>query len=94
MPFISKTVGCDFIELATKFIIDYPLSKAKMDSLSDIEAPSTFVGVKYPMFSWPRLRGADPVLKCIMSSTGEVASYGKTVDEAYLKAVRSTGEFF
>lgn len=43
------------------------------------------------MFSWPRLRGADPVLKCIMSSTGEVASYGKDTQEAYLKALRSTG---
>ena len=24
------------------------------------------------MFSWPRLREADPLLKCEMSSTGEV----------------------
>lgn len=25
-----------------------------------------------PMFSWPRLRDADPLLKCEMASTGEV----------------------
>lgn len=25
-----------------------------------------------PMFSWPRLRDADPVLRCEMASTGEV----------------------
>lgn len=25
-----------------------------------------------PMFSWPRLRDADPLLRCEMSSTGEV----------------------
>ena len=24
------------------------------------------------MFSWPRLRDADPLLKCEMASTGEV----------------------
>ena len=27
-----------------------------------------------PMFSWPRLRDADPLLRCEMSSTGEVGS--------------------
>lgn len=26
-----------------------------------------------PMFSWPRLRDADPVLRCEMASTGEVS---------------------
>ena len=25
-----------------------------------------------PMFSWPRLRDADPLLRCEMASTGEV----------------------
>ena len=28
--------------------------------------------IQAPMFSWPRLRDADPVLKCEMASTGEV----------------------
>lgn len=27
-----------------------------------------------PMFSWPRLREADPVLRCEMASTGEVGA--------------------
>ena len=26
------------------------------------------------MFSWPRLRDADPILKCEMASTGEVSA--------------------
>lgn len=90
MPFISKTVGIDYVEMATKFILDHPVSKDHLKALAFSRGPQTYVGVKYPMFSWPRLRGADPVLKCIMSSTGEVASYGKTVDEAYLKAVQSS----
>lgn len=71
MPFISKTVGIDFVEMATKFIVDHPIRKEKLKSLAEVNDPKTFVGVKFPMFSWPRLRGADPVLKCIMSSTGE-----------------------
>jgi carbamoyl-phosphate synthase (ammonia) len=72
VPFISKSVGADFIEMATKFIVDYPVSDSALEKLAKVEGPKSFVGVKAPMFSWPRLRGADPVLKCIMSSTGEV----------------------
>ena len=72
MPFISKTVGIDFVEMATKFITNYPVSDRQLKKLAEVEGPKTFVGVKCPMFSWPRLRDADPVLKCIMSSTGEV----------------------
>ena len=72
VPFISKSVGADFIEMATKFILNYPVSEKALEKLALIDGPKTFVGVKAPMFSWPRLRGADPVLKCIMSSTGEV----------------------
>ncbi|CAJ0927165.1 unnamed protein product [Ranitomeya imitator] len=44
-----------------------------------------------PMFSWPRLRGADPVLRCEMASTGEVACYGQNIYSAFLKAMISTG---
>ena len=58
--------------MATKFIVDHPVSEEKLKSLAEVNGPETYVGVKFPMFSWPRLRGADPVLKCIMSSTGEV----------------------
>ncbi len=46
------------------------------------------------MFSWPRLRDADPLLRCEMSSTGEVACFGPTVHTAFLKALMSTGKSF
>ena len=72
VPFISKTVGIDFVEMAVNFILDKPVDEEKLKQLREVEGPKTFVGVKCPMFSWPRLLGADPVLKCIMSSTGEV----------------------
>ena len=58
MPFISKTVGIDFIEMATKFILNYPVEEDKLQKLSKVDGPKSFVGVKVPMFSWPRLRGA------------------------------------
>lgn len=43
------------------------------------------------MFSWPRLREADPVLRCEMASTGEVACFGPNIYSAFLKAMLSTG---
>jgi carbamoylphosphate synthase large subunit len=47
------------------------------------------VAVKAPMFSFTRLRGADPTLGVEMSSTGEVACFGKDVREAFLQVFTS-----
>jgi carbamoyl-phosphate synthase/aspartate carbamoyltransferase len=52
--------------------------------------PKDYVGVKAPQFSFSRLAGADPVLGVEMSSTGEVACFGKDKYEAYLKAILAT----
>ena len=49
------------------------------------------VGVKVPQFSYSRLAKADMELGVEMSSTGEVACFGKDPLEAYLKAMMSTG---
>ncbi len=38
-----------------------------------------------PQFSFGRLAGAEPTLGVDMVSTGEVACFGKTKEEAYLK---------
>ncbi len=46
---------------------------------------------KVPMFSYSRLPGADVLLGVEMSSTGEVACFGASRQEAYLKAMLSTG---
>lgn len=50
-----------------------------------------YVCVKAPMFSFTRLQGADPVLRVEMASTGEVACFGDSKHEAFLKALVSTG---
>jgi len=46
--------------------------------------------VKVPMFSWSRLRGVYPMLSVEMASTGEVACFGKSFEEAFLKALVAT----
>ena len=43
------------------------------------------------MFSYSRLAGADVLLGVEMASTGEVACFGETRGEAYVKALLSSG---
>lgn len=96
-PFSSKTVGVDFAEAATSVMIgkgapDWCKSKdLGLDGKGSY--PKTYYGVKAPMFSFRRLAGADPTLGVEMASTGEVASYAKTVDGALLSAMLATLNF-
>merc|ERR1712003_591678 len=90
-PFVSKTMGVDFIEAATKSIVGADTSDMNLPTLQTRGRPSNYVGVKAPMFSFTRLRGSDPVLGVEMASTGEVACFGANKEEAFLKALLSTG---
>ncbi|KAK4103692.1 carbamoyl-phosphate synth [Parathielavia hyrcaniae] len=85
-PFVSKVMGVDLIEMATKAIMNIPFEEYPL-----FDRPANCVGVKVPQFSFSRLSGADPVLGVEMASTGEVASFGADKYEAYLKALLSTG---
>lgn len=85
-PFVSKVMGVDLIEMATKAIMGVPFEPYPV-----VERPAGAVGVKVPQFSFSRLSGADPVLGVEMASTGEVACFGVDKYEAYLKALLSTG---
>jgi carbamoyl-phosphate synthase / aspartate carbamoyltransferase len=85
-PFVSKVMGVDLIEMATKAIMGVPFNPYPPTTIS----PDN-VGVKVPQFSFSRLSGADPVLGVEMASTGEVACFGRDKYEAYLKALMSTG---
>ena len=90
-PFVSKTMGVDFIEAATKAMVGEDTDDMNLPNLDTRNRPSGYVGVKAPMFSFTRLRGADPVLGVEMASTGEVACFGVNKEEAFLKALLSTG---
>ncbi|KAL4616618.1 carbamoyl-phosphate synthase ammonia, mitochondrial isoform X1 [Arapaima gigas] len=90
-PFVSKTIGVDLIDVATKVMVGERLDESNLPSLENPIIPVDYVGIKAPMFSWPRLRDADPVLRCEMASTGEVACFGPNIYSAFLKAMLSTG---
>ena len=84
-PFVSKATGYNFIEFAVKAILGKDI-EGDYKTL-DLD----HIVVKAPQFSFPRLSGADPILGVEMSSTGEVACFGDSLEEAFLKSLLSTG---
>jgi carbamoylphosphate synthase large subunit/anthranilate/para-aminobenzoate synthase component II len=86
LPFISKTYNANFAELATRVMLGVPVHAALIQPI-DCE----YVACKVPTFSFLRLRGSDPRLGVEMASTGEVACFGNTQYEAFLKAMISAG---
>ncbi len=83
-PFISKTVGLNLAEVATSVMIGV---KPRVKRHIEDELPH--VGVKAAMFSFTRLRGADPILGVEMASTGEVGCIGHTFEEALLLSLEA-----
>lgn len=84
-PFVSKTIGLDLAKMATKVMLGRPVLSYPVDI-----GKIPFVGVKVAQFSFTRLLGADPILGVEMASTGEVACYGATLEEAYMKGLIAT----
>ncbi len=86
-PFCSKVMNVNMIDLATRAMLGLPVEVLGEMSLQNIG----YVGVKAAQFSFSRLKGADPMLGVEMASTGEVACFGVTVYEAFLKAFLAAG---
>ena len=85
-PFVSKVIKHNFIETATKIMLDAPYQKPEKGAF-DIDR----MGVKASQFSFARLQNADPVLGVDMSSTGEVGCIGDCYEEALLNSMIATG---
>jgi carbamoyl-phosphate synthase large subunit len=86
MPFVSKVLKINLIELATKVMLGIQAEKPNK-TIFDLD----YVGVKAPQFSFSRLAKADPVLGVDMASTGEVGCIGEGFYEAILKAMFAVG---
>jgi len=83
MPFVSKSTGVDLVDIAADAILGRDVKGG--------EAKAVKFSVKAPQFSFMRLEGADPVTGVEMVSTGEVACFGKSFEEAFLKAFTASG---
>lgn len=88
-PFVSKVLGTNFIDVATKALVDRDVPEP-IDLMAE---KRNYLATKVPQFSWTRLAGADPFLGVEMSSTGEIACFGKDLIEAYWTSLQSTMNF-
>ncbi len=89
-PLVSKVTGTDFIALAIRSMLgDDVLAERGGVPFQTVDLDH--VAVKAPQFSFARLKGADPIVRVEMASTGEVATFGRDLHEAYLKSVLAVG---
>ncbi|CAL3963999.1 hypothetical protein PZA11_001468 [Diplocarpon coronariae] len=88
-PFVSKVLGLNFVDVATKALV----STNVPEPVDLMAVKRDYVATKVPQFSWTRLAGADPFLGVEMSSTGEIACFGKNLVEAYWASLQSTMNF-
>ncbi|KJE96347.1 carbamoyl-phosphate synthase large subunit [Capsaspora owczarzaki ATCC 30864] len=95
-PFVSKTLGVNMIDMATRAMVGEPVEPISSNLLNwtlETARACGYQAVKVPQFSFTRLAGADPMLGVEMASTGEVACFGKDKYEAYMHALMSTNAF-
>lgn len=88
-PFVSKVLGHNFIETAAAAIMDHDVP----EPVDLMKQKRDYTSIKVAQFSWTRLGGADPFLGVEMASTGEVASFGTDIHEAYWASLLSTTGF-
>jgi carbamoyl-phosphate synthase large subunit len=87
MPFVSKFVKLNLINLAARAVLGKALPKIPKDRWRKIHS----YGIKVPQFSFMQLDGADIILGVEMQSTGEAACFGDSFYDALSKGLISVG---
>ena len=85
-PFVSKVLKRNFIETATRIMLNAPYTQPDKSAF-DVDC----IGVKASQFSFARLQNTDPILGVDMASTGEVGCIGDDFNEAMLTAMLAVG---
>jgi carbamoyl-phosphate synthase large subunit len=88
MPFVSKFIGLNLINLSARAMLDNLLPQNGKDLW--LKNTAGF-GIKVPQFSFMQLEGADILLSVEMQSTGEVACFGTSLYDALSKAYIAAG---
>ena len=87
MPFVSKYVGVNLIDLAARAMLNKPLPNID----EELWLKTSGFAIKVPQFSFMQLEGADIVLGVEMQSTGEVACFGTSFYDALSKSYIAAG---
>jgi carbamoyl-phosphate synthase large subunit len=82
MPFVSKTIGKNLMDIAAKALVG--------EQIEEGEGLPTGYAVKAPQFSFTRLDKADPVTGVEMVSTGEVACFAENFEDAFINALQAS----
>jgi carbamoyl-phosphate synthase large subunit len=88
MPFVSKFIGINLINLSAKAMSDKLLPQGARHLW--LKGTTAF-GIKVPQFSFMQLEGADILLSVEMQSTGEVACFGSSFYDSLSKAYIAAG---
>ena len=87
MPFVSKQIKTNLINLAAQAVLGKQLPNIPQDKWKK----TPIYGIKMPQFSFMQLEGADIVLGVEMQSTGEAACFGDSFYDALSKGLISVG---
>jgi len=87
VPFVSKAIGVPVAKVAALCQVGISLKK---QGFSSFPKPK-FCAVKAPVFPYNRFPKADYTASSEMKSTGETMAFGRTFEEAYVKAVKASG---
>jgi len=86
----SKATAYPIARVATKLALGLTLDEIKIaGTTADVEPVVDYVVCKFPRFPFDKFVQADRRLSTQMKATGEVMSIGESIEEAFLKAIRS-----
>lgn len=86
----SKAVGFPIARIAAKIACGLTLDEIKIGDVTAAHEPvPDYVICKYPRFPFDKFSSASRKLSTQMKATGEVMSIGRSMEEVFLKGVRS-----
>ena len=89
VPFLSKSTGCNLVQIATKVMLGQSLAQQGITGSAERKEQRWYV--KAPAFSFAKLTGMDAYLSPEMKSTGEAIGYDVKLNRALYKALQASG---
>ena len=89
VPFLSKSTGCNLVQIATRVMLGQPLAQQGITGSAERKEQRWYV--KAPAFSFAKLAGMDAYLSPEMKSTGEAIGYDVKLNRALYKALQASG---
>lgn len=89
VPFLSKSTGCNLVQIATRVMLGQSLAQQGITSSAERKEQRWYV--KAPAFSFAKLTGMDAYLSPEMKSTGEAIGYDVKLNRALYKALQASG---